>query len=783
MDHCNEVPKRHISRREFLRLSVSALAGAAVAQHAAFSNVAAVDAATPPPAPAAPRTTYQEAPMLSALVAKGWLPPVDQRLPATPCVITPLEGVHEYGGVINRAYKGTSDRWGPTKMRDHSFVWYDQSLVLTPRLISSWEVDADASDWTFHLRPGTRWSNGAALTTADIAWWYTYVLKDPRITTGLTLWMSNGQTMDLEVVDSVTFKLKFTAPNPLFLYKLARDGTSPGATFILCPSEYMKRYHIDFTANPTALQAEAAAAGFGSWADYFKGNRNLVDSNPARPDLGPWVAKNAVGQNLFVMERNPYYYCVDPDNRQLPYVDQVIHKLYSLDSDFVNWLISGAIDFQARGVSFSYYETLKIHESAGGYRVLPGVSATHIAIALNHTTKTSRLRTFFQTRKVRIALSLAVNRAAINTVVFNNLATPRQYSPASISPQYYPALSNAYITYDVTQANTLLDEAGYALKDEQGYRLWNDGSGQRISFTIEGISQAGSSDEAVAQMVVSFYAAVGIKAIYQYVDRNTYMQHVNANEIEAGWFGGDRTIIPFASDAPIFRGLQIDRPWAAAWTLWWNNPSDPNAETPPVDHWIRTIWNLWNQIAVEPSSTQRDVLFKQILDIWATELPMIGYLGEIPALAVVKNDLHNFTAGFAMDDTTADEEVRNPETNSWSSALVPSLTINYPNGQPGSFFTLIGTNYPPNSTALITINGHAIETLFTDGTGRLEFVFDTSLAGVGIYEVTVKVNPEASTSFQLLTQAPLRAKESTAASIAVPAHIASNPIFIPGVRR
>jgi peptide/nickel transport system substrate-binding protein len=767
---------RKLTRREFLRFSVASALGIVAAQQSAFANISSAAAAAPDM-----RTEYKEAPMLARLVAKGWLPPVAQRLPANPCVIPTLENVRKYGGVMNRAYKGVSDRWGLTKMKDHSFVWFDQNLNLVPRLCESWEINADASQWTFHLRQGTRWSDGAEFSTDDIAWWYQYVLKDTRLTPGIPEgWSAGGQIMALEVVDHYNFKFKFVQPKVLFIYQLARqDSINNAAAVCLCPSHYLKRYHVDFAPDPVALQNEAVAAGYSDWTTYFNQNRSNWDMNPARPDLGPWIAKNVIGQALFVMERNPYYYCVDPENQQLPYVDQVIHKLYNQDSDFINWIKNGVIDFQARGVNFSYYSTLKASETTGGYRVLPGFGSGSLALVLNHTTKNLRLRAFFQQRKVRIALSLAVNRTAMNDSLFNGLAVPRQYSPVSISPQYYPTLSNAHITYDVAQANALLNEAGYTLKDAQGYRLWNDGSGQRISFMIEGISQTGSSDEVAAQQMVGYFAAIGIQAAYFYVDRDTYTLHCNTNQIEAAWFGGDRTILPLAPGAPIFRGIQGDRPWASAWMLWWNNHSDINAEEPPADHWIRTIWSLWDQISAQANEAQRNALFNQILDIWATELPMIGYLGELPALAIVKNNLHNFVAGFPMDDTTADEEVRNPETNSWDSALVPSLNINYPDGQPGSFFTLVGTHYPPNSTALISINAHAINTLFTDANGRFECVLDTSQAGFGIYEVTVKVNPEASTTFALKANAELRPVESAAPQIVVPSKISNNYLYLP----
>jgi hypothetical protein len=329
----------------------------------------------------------------------------------------------------------------------------------------------------------------------------------------------------------------------------------------------------------------------------------------------------------------------------------------------------------------------------------------------------------------------------------------------------------------------LLDAAGYTQKDAQGYRLWNDGSSERISFTIEGTDQPGSSGELAVQQAIQYYAAVGIQAVYQYYDRDTYTNHYSNNQIEAAWWGGDRTILPFASDAPIFRGVQTDRPWACAWGLWYYNHSDPNGEEPPAGHWIRDIWNLWDQILVETNSAQRKILFYQILDIWATRLPMIGYLGELPVLAIVKNNLNNFPAGFPWDDTTSDEEVYNPETLSWDSVLTPSLTINHSIGRPGSFFTIVGTNYPPNSTALVVLNGITIDTLFTDDTGYLEFVLDTAQAGTGFYEITVKVNPQASTTFELTPDGVQHPLESTAPQLIVPSGTGFKKVYLPQLQR
>ena len=111
------------------------------------------------------------------------------------------------------------------------------------------------------------------------------------------------------------------------------------------------------------------------------------------------------------------------------------------------------------------------------------------------------------------------------------------------------------------------------------------------------------------------------------------------------------------------------------------------------------------------------------------------------------------------------------------------LSINYDSGSPGSFFTLTGTNYPPNSIAMVSINSHVIQTLFTDASGNIEFVLNTSQADVGYYEVTVSVNPSASTTFRLAQNEPQREKEGTAPEVSVPENIAIAKAYLPLVLR
>ena len=84
--------KPRISRREFLRLTTFASAAAVMAACApAVTQTAAPAATKAPVATAAPASKYKEAPMLAELVKAGKLPAVDQRLPANPLVVKPIE--------------------------------------------------------------------------------------------------------------------------------------------------------------------------------------------------------------------------------------------------------------------------------------------------------------------------------------------------------------------------------------------------------------------------------------------------------------------------------------------------------------------------------------------------------------------------------------------------------------------------------------------------------------------------------------------------------------------
>ena len=466
-----------ISRREFIRVSAVTAAGAVAVACGASGEPEAMEEA-PADAPAAessdsasatPASQYSEAPMLAEMVSAGDLPPVDERLPVDPMVMPVADTTGNYGGTFRRGFKGVSDRWGPTKMQDRGLSWYDQNLNMQPRMAESWEINDDASEWTFHLRKGMSWSDGTPFTTEAIRWWWEEDETNTTISPSIGgTWVSGPDRtpMELEIVDDSTVTFKFPLPNPLYVYRLGRQTRN-----LYLPGHYLEQFHMELTDDQDGLQAQVEEAGFNSWEEYYT-DRRWWYLNPDLPSIGPWISKNELSNELFLMERNPYFFGVDSDGRQLPYIDDVAHRLFETNDVFDLRIINGEIDFQARHVNIGNFTLYKENEENGDYKVFLGSAYGHSAIQLNQSTKNERLNEFFNVRDVRIALSVAVDRVSINELVWDGLMTPRQYSPLESSVQAYPKQANAWIEYDPDLANQLLDDAGYAEKDNDGFRLW-----------------------------------------------------------------------------------------------------------------------------------------------------------------------------------------------------------------------------------------------------------------------------------------------------------------------
>lgn len=678
---------KRITRRQLLRLSaMAAVAGglAACAPAAAPTPTPAKPAATPTPAPTiavtqaqptpAPQpapSKYKEAPQLADLVKAGKLPPVEQRLPANPRVLKPLEEVGQYGGTWRRAYKGLSDRWGPTKLLEEFPIEWDapdqNTIRVTANFVEKWEQNADATEFTFYMRKGVKWSDGVEVTTDDVKFWWEDIelFKDIRPTPSQFIRQKVGdqwQLAQLAIVDKYTFKIKYPRPYPLLPIQLAKSGSGlPGNPAFVAPSHYLKKFHPKYT-KVEDLERLAKERKLSTWGDLWGKAGDLQGPipfwflNPDLPVVTPWKIVKPTPADPVVMERNPYYWQVDTEGHQLPYIDRIEHAFFENQEVFNLWIASGKIDMQGRHVSVGSYTFYKENEKKGNYRVFRWRAASTNSYFPNINCPDKVLAKLFDTPEFRQALSIAINREEVNQLVWNGLGKPRQASPVRGSPEYDPELEKVWTEYDPKKANELLDSLGLK-KGPDGIRLRPDG--KPLEITIEHTSGPGDPTNDQHELIRRYWSALGIKVNVKYVERSLYEEHVHNGEIEVGYWGFDRCSVVKA-DPGRWLGTIDDGPWAPLYGHWYAN-SPYKKEEPPKDHPIREIWALWEKTQQEPDEAKRNAYFQQLLGIHKKHPWAIGVVGEMTAPYIVSNNFRNFLDGFIADDTLRDDGLLNPQ--------------------------------------------------------------------------------------------------------------------------
>ena len=125
---------------------------------------------------------WGEAPMLADKVAAGELPPLEERLPAQPVVVQPLEAIGEYGGELaGPTTNPTCCGWDVLEMRLQKLLTIDTDLTsIIPNIARAYEVSDDQTTFTFHLREGHKWSDGEPFTTEDFRFYFEDILGNSR---------------------------------------------------------------------------------------------------------------------------------------------------------------------------------------------------------------------------------------------------------------------------------------------------------------------------------------------------------------------------------------------------------------------------------------------------------------------------------------------------------------------------------------------------------------------------------------------------------------------------
>jgi ABC-type transport system substrate-binding protein len=317
-----------LSRRDFVKIGAGALTATSVLAGCTLLSTEPSEKKSQ----GGGRTKGKEAPSLAQLVKDGKLPPVRERVPAKPLVIEPVERVGVYGGTWHTAVLGPEDTaWLLRTMtgQDRIVRWdLDWEKVL-PNAVESFDFSDEGTEYTFRLRPGMKWSDGEPFTADDIVFWYEDVFLNEELTPVPAEYLTaDGKPVTVTKVDEDTVRFTFAAANGLFLQWLATYDEA----FRLIPRHYLEQFHTGYAAD---LEALVKREGMSSWVDLFFARADLW-ANPDLPRLHAWIPTNALGDGTqLTFERNPYYYKVDPDGSQLPYLDSVVLDVVSVEQTLV----------------------------------------------------------------------------------------------------------------------------------------------------------------------------------------------------------------------------------------------------------------------------------------------------------------------------------------------------------------------------------------------------------------------------------------------------------------
>jgi peptide/nickel transport system substrate-binding protein len=611
-------------------------------------TAAPVSMASPTPAPTLPPPSkYKEAPALAEQVKAGKLPAVDARLPKNPMVVKPWDKVGKYGGTWRMIGKSSLDdaSFRRTTAYENLVRWIPDWSGVMPNLAESYTVNPNSTEYTFKLRDGLKWSDGQPYTTDDIKFWYEDVLMNKDLTPSIAnTWKAGGKALTIEVVDKLTFKVKFESPNGLFLFSLAAPD---GAGISSLPAHWAKKYHQKYS--PAEVEKLVKDGQFKSWADMWTALVSNEYADPSRPRMYAWLPTAPYGRGAItqlVFERNPYYWKVDPEGNQLPYIDKVTFSMIDNVEAMLPKIMNGEIEMQFRHFNTNANKSILFDNKAKGnydfYSLSEG-AVNMMVIYFNQTHDDPVKRQIFSNKDFRIGLSFAINRPEIIKTILVGQGEVSQVCPPKGSPVYDEKLCKQYTEFDLAKANEYLDKAGFK-KDASGKRLGPDG--KPISFVVES-SDTQTQVNDMMNMIVKYWKEVGIDASLKVEERTAMYNSKAANAHDVVLWNGASGYLPnLLVDPRYWMPFSDESAWGIGWVRY--NLKTPGGEKyePPAE--VKKSIELYNKIVGTADPKQQVEFTKEMLANARDSFWTIGIVQPADGYGVVKNNFKNVPKSMPM---------------------------------------------------------------------------------------------------------------------------------------
>jgi peptide/nickel transport system substrate-binding protein len=283
-------------------------------------------------------------------------------------------------------------------------ILLDRQLNWQPRLAESWDVNADYTQITLHLRKGVQFHTGREFTADDVVWNINRVKNDPKIGPGV--YYAYATPIDsIEASDRYTVVLRNKQPYPYISHLLQ----------VLSMIDPESMQQADGATHPVGT-------GPFKFVEYRQGDR-------------------------LVLEKNPNYW-----RSGLPYLDQLTYFIQSDPQAAVAQLEGRAVEVVN---NTSIEDTVRLQKDPNYQVILDNVSGATYSLVSN----TRRAPT--DSKLFRQALQYAVDRQRFASTVLRGLGDPGDLCWHPTSPAY-DAAKNQFYTFDLAKAKSLIEQAGVA---------------------------------------------------------------------------------------------------------------------------------------------------------------------------------------------------------------------------------------------------------------------------------------------------------------------------------
>ena len=598
---------------------------------------------------------FKEAPYITNLGTYG---KVEDRLPVKDDIKVESASyltVGKYGGELHRTASTSS--WAAGKPIEEGLFLFNADGTIEPNVAKSYEISDDSTVYTIHLRQGMKWSDGEPFTAEDCVWFYNVICLNNLDSKGVRSCHkdANGDPAVVEKVDDYTFTVTFGTPKYDFIEACEVDIKWHWAAKHVFETltDYMleAKNAADDTAR-AAADAKAIAEGERICGTKFA-DANTVGKElfyyfwnyPGVPTVNSYVlsteaGKNSINGDYYEYVRNPYYWKVDANGQQLPYIDKITYTAIQNVDQGLMLLLDGSEDYQTVGIDAistiqeSANVQINIYEWASD-----SWGASNQQLHFNLAVGDPNLNALFNNPDFRQAVSICVDREQYAALVSDGWLEGGQAAPQKGAMGYSEEWSKQWTEYDVAKAKTLLEGCGLVMGSD-GYYDFADGT----DFTLNIVAVADMGAAESYAILDTYYKAAGIKTTFRDYDRSVIDNMTTGNEIQCTLY----PVTPIGDISIILKPNSMV-PGAATNVVWYGTMTKENATGD-----LKTLMELKEQLDVTGDPDERADIAQQMLDLHQKNQWTICYVEAAPTVHAVNARIKNFPAEGVFSDIYRD---------------------------------------------------------------------------------------------------------------------------------